>query len=158
MIAELFRAVSPDAVKRNRLVAEQVGGVGGKRGESAGGENDADKVGHIGAVDDFVDGACADYECRRSEDIGLTFSAVEYKVAGEIKDDLHAASGKNALAFMGSGVDLRVPQHSDKRRERGGGDALEVDQGDLEGGYSTTRGRSGIGDAGPVGQNRVRVG
>ena len=124
--------VAPDAVKRNRPIAEQVRGVGGKRSEPAGREDDADEVGHIGGVDDLINRTGADDKCRRPLEVRKPLAAVEDKVAREIEDDLNAAIWQDALAAMRGRLDLRIPQHPNGRRERGGGDALQVNQDDLD--------------------------
>jgi Fe-S-cluster containining protein len=63
--------------------------------------------------------------------IGATFGAIEHEIARKVEDHLDAAGGEDALALVRSMIHAGVPQHADEGRKRGGGDALQVEQGDL---------------------------
>ena len=91
------------------------------------------------SVDDFINRAGPDNQGRRHAQIGPAFGTVEQEVPGEVEDDLGAAGGQDALAAVCDVVGLRIPERTNGLVERGGGDALQVEQGDLEGRYSTGR-------------------
>ena len=64
--------------------------------------------------------------------IGQAFRTVEQEVASKVEDDLTASRGKDALAMGWDVAGLGIPERSNVPVERGGGDALQVEQGDLE--------------------------
>ena len=96
-VSEDENGAAPEILQCDEAIAEDVDGVGGKGSESGWLEDDADQVGHVGGIDNFVDGAGADDEGWRRKAWRGAFLAVEQEVAGEIEDYLDTAAGQHAL-------------------------------------------------------------
>jgi hypothetical protein len=64
-------------------------------------EDDADEIGQVGCVDDLVDRTGAHYESWGLPNGVEPIRAVKQEIAGEVQDDLDAASGQNALLAVG---------------------------------------------------------
>ena len=95
-------------------------------------KDDANEVSHIAGVDNFVDRARANNERRRHVEIGPAFGTVEQEISCEVEDDLGATGRQDSFAAMIDAASLRIPKRADGLVEWGGGDALQVEQGDLE--------------------------
>ena len=126
-VAKRVSRGAPNVFEANTPIAEEIDGIACKREKAAGVEDDANEIGHVGGVDNFVGRAGADDKRRRHPMRGLAFGAIEQEVALEVEDDLHAAGGQNALAGMGRMLDAGIPERTDASIERGSRGVLEED-------------------------------
>src|ERR1700739_2426991 len=89
---------APEMLERHAPIAELIDCIGCEGRKSAGKKDYADQVGHIGAVDNFVDRSRTHDESRRCRAVVRIVGAVEKVIASQVEDDLDTATGKNALA------------------------------------------------------------
>lgn len=136
-VAQVAGLRAPEVFKRDSAVGEEIDCVGGEGREAAGLEDDAHEVGHVGAVDDFVDRARADDERGRHAETWRAFGAVEEEVAREVEDDLDASGGQDALMTVSDRWSVRIPERADSAGEGRSGSVLKVKHSGFDGRYST---------------------
>ena len=131
-IAEAVRRRSPHVLKPNCHIAEAIDGLAHKLRKASGLEDHADQFSHVGVVDDLVHRPRSHQQRCRTPQCGCPFRAIEQKVARQVEDHLDAAAGEHALAPVRQIGRIRVPERADRAGEGRGGDALQVEQSDLD--------------------------
>lgn len=128
---------APEVFEGDGAVGEEIDRVSGEGPEAARREDDAHQIGHVGAVDDFVDGAGTDDKRGGHAETWRAFGAVEEVVACEVEDDLDAARGQNALMTVPDRRGVRVPEPADDAGEGRSGSVLKVKHSVFDGRYNT---------------------
>ncbi len=120
-VAEGMGAAAPDGFERGFEVGELVRAGGEEGRAAAGAEDDADKVGEVGGVDDLVARVHAgeDGEGLRLGGGMKSGGAVGEAIGRERDDDLHVAGGQDHLAAVRGVWIAAVPERVNEGGQRG---------------------------------------